>query len=383
MIDASTFIPFGWNELGIKLRSTWRISPRSAIESALVRVALASLNQAFWAADDVLGTSWRQAEFNGPLFIIGHQRSGTTTLHRLIEEDRSAVRSLTLREMLLPAMAAQRGWSWARRVDTALNSPLHQALERGQQRWFGPLDHLHRMRLDEVEEDEIVLWNIYASAMCANDSPQSVLDPALDHLRRPELWPKPRRKRVFEYYRACLQKKAYAQPTPTGEAPWMVSKNPAFCQKIPLLREVFPDARFLYLIREPKQAIASRLSLIRAIWRHRFPGTEPMTPDQASVIVDDSIASYTLAQRDLAQVPEEKKLLIRFTDLIEDSGRVVTAARRHFGLPAYADEKLDHLSRERKDANATPHPCTLEEFGISSKEIDHRLRFVLKAHGFG
>jgi hypothetical protein len=382
VIDASTVIPFGWKELGIKLRGTWRISPKTAIESGLVRVALASLNQLSWAADDFLGMPWRNAEFEGPVFIIGHQRSGTTTLHRLIAEDHMAVRSLTLRDMLLPAISAQQGWSMARRVDKALSNPLHHALEKGQNRWFGPLDHLHRMRFNEVEEDEIVLWNVYASAMCANDSPHSVIDPALDHLRRPELWTKRRRERVLYYYRDCLQKKAYSKPTPTGQAPWMVCKNPAFCQKIPLLREVFSGARFIYLIRDPREAIASRLSLIRAIWRHRFPNEELMNPERASVIVDDSIANYTFAERDLALVPPDRKLLIRFTDLIEDPGRIVRMVRGHFVLPSSGDVKPEPVFRERKDAKSNSHTYNLEEFGICPQAIENRLRFVLDAHGF-
>ena len=159
-----TWIPFWWSawikKTIVLLQS--RMNPVSVIVLAVSRVFLVFLLQFFWLLDEIFMPSWRHTRIRGPIFIIGHQRSGTTVLHRLLISNES-VTGLTLQEMILPAGTIQyligRIASWDRRHGNRI-SRLFDSIEN---RAFSQLDSLHRMRLNEIEEDEFVMWAIYSS----------------------------------------------------------------------------------------------------------------------------------------------------------------------------------------------------------------------------
>ncbi len=380
-------LPFDWRAFIHKHRILYRDhGGLSAVAGPMFfRLALYAFGQAGWLLDDMLHPTWRQVKLRGPLFILGHQRSGTTFLHRLLSEDRTHARSLLFHEMLLPSSSMQNGIRHLAKMDQWAGGRLATGLADWQEKKLGPMDNIHRIRFDEVEEDEFVLWTIYASAMCINDSPISTADSRLDDLRYFERWSTERQMRALGYYRACLLKKIHREPTYAGAAPpWGLSKNPAFTQKIPALVKVFPDAKLILLVRNPLSAIPSRLSLIREIWRNRFPGFDQMTKDQVDTIVEDSCRTYLYAQRDLPKIPDSQKLVVPYDELTKDPKRVVQKIYSHFGL----DDSDQHLQKalaglsQRKKEKKSKHQYSLEEFFLDEKDLRKRLAPVFDEYDF-
>ena len=377
-------MPFDWSALVSKylLLLQRERAPAAVAGQLAFRLALYGAGQTSWLLDEVAARGWRQTEMRGPLFILGHQRSGTTLLQRLLVQDQPHTCALTLHEMLLPAISWQRGIS---RI-ASLGTPLNAGFANLQERLFGPMDKIHRIRFDEVEEDEFALWTIFASAMCVNDAPSSTEYRELDRLRQFHGWPVHRQAKALQWYRACLQKKLFREAGADGApARWVVSKNPAFTHKVPELLRVFPDARFVYLVRDPRETIPSRLSLIREIWRQRFSGFHQMSPAQVEVILDDSLRTYRAAEQDLAQLPGARCLTVRYTDLVADPRGVAEQVFAHFGLPepgpglAAAVERLaNHKGRGR----TSKHQYSLGEFGLSQGQIRRALATVFQRHGY-
>ena len=159
-------------------------------------------------------------------------------------------------------------------------------------------------------------------------------------------------------------------------APWIVSKNPAFCQRIPVLLATFPEARFVHLVRDPREAIPSRLHLVRAIWRHRLPWFRDPTEAQIAAIVDDSVASYLLAHRDLSPVPRERKIVVRFEELMDDPNRTADSVRWQFGLERRAADRDPARGARKRNPRHV-----LAEFGLDDATIEGRLRDVFEEHG--
>jgi len=95
--------------------------------------------------------------------MISRARRRRRTPVRLLARDRARFRALSLHEMILPAVTAQRAIRWAARLDARTGGRLARRIERARERVLGPLDDLHRLRLGEIEEDEFVLWAIFAS----------------------------------------------------------------------------------------------------------------------------------------------------------------------------------------------------------------------------
>ncbi len=380
-------VPFDWGSFLHKTKILFRDhGGLKAVAGPLAgRTALFLVGQAAWALDERRSPDWREASLRGPLFILGHQRSGTTFLHRLLSRDRDHARALHLHEMLLPASSLQVALRRVAEWDRRTNGRLQKRFQQLQEWLFGALDPIHRVRFDEVEEDEFVLWTIFSSAMCVNDAPISTANEKLDGLRNFDQWSHDRKVKTLGWYRACLLKKVHREPCLTDRGPaWVVSKNPAFTQKIPELLRTFPDAMLIYLIRNPLEAIPSRLSLIRAIWNHRFKGVDRMTPEQAEVIVEDSLRTYLYAERDLPGLPPERVLTVRYEELLQDPGKVVKTIYRHFQLPGpdgALGRELEKLEGRGK-GHVSQHAYSLPEFHIDEHLLAEKLAPVLDRYAF-
>ena len=379
-------MPFDWRAFADKHRIAFReLGGIGAVAGpAAFRLALFAASQIGWLLDDIVDPRWRETEMRGPLFILGHQRSGTTFLHRLLAGDETHARSLLFHEMILPASSVQNALARLAAWDRGRGGRLTDWFQSKQNEKFGPLDNIHRLRFDEVEEDEFVLWAIYASAMCVNDSPISTANENLDFLRHYESWPERQKIRALNWYKACVLKKVHRETKVAGQAVWGVSKNPAFSQKAPDLLKVFPDARMLYLLRNPMETIPSRLSLIRAIWRHRFPGFQDMTPQQVKTIVADSIRTYLYAERDLAALPDAGKLVIRYEDLTADPRKTVLSIYRHFKLPGPDESLAARLNelKKRRRRHESKHRSSLAEFHLTENGLREQLKTVFQHHEF-
>lgn len=380
-------IPFSWRFFLQKQAALWldlKDGP-SAVKQAALHLSLLGVNQVGWLADGIVAKGWENTRLCGPLFILGHQRSGTTFLHRLLSADEQHARALKFHEMLLPSTFIQQRIQDVARLDRRLGSGLAAWFQLWQKETFGPLDHIHRLRFDEIEEDEFVLWTAFQSAMCANDSPLAAVSQRLDRLRQFDAWSTQSQHAAMAWYRACVLKKVHRSPRPAdGHPPWPVSKNPAFSQKIPLLSEVFPDARFILLVRNPLETIPSRLSLIEAIWQARFPWFESMTPQQARVILDDSLATYLKAESGLDSVPEDRKTVIKYTDFIADPTLAIRQIYKHFSLPGpdlRLTARLEQL-QSASDSRKSLHSYELGAFGLGPDDIVQPLRDVFARYGF-
>ena len=378
-------VPFNWAAFARKYRLLLREEGdfRAVAGQMAFRLALLAAGQAGWAVDELAARGWRNARCLGPLFILGHQRSGTTFHHRLLAQDRTHARALALHEMLLPAASVQGALARLGAWDARRGGGLGRRLADAEQRLFGPLDDLHRLRFAEIEEDEFVLWGIFASAMCANDSPSSTERRDLDGLRSFHDWPPERQARALGWYRACLLKKLHREPPAGDEPAWVVSKNPAFTHKVPELLRVFPDARFIYHVRSPLETIPSRLSLIEAIWQRRFPGFAKMSPRQVEVIVADSLRTYLSAEEELPKLPEGRRLVVRYEDLTRDPRGTVESVYRRFGLPGPDADLAAALARlARREPHESKHRYDLAEFGLTEDYLRAKLKVVFDRYGF-
>ena len=107
-------LPFDWGAFARKHKILYHDHGglKATAGPMAFRLGLFALGQLGWALDEALMPGWRNANMRGPLFILGHQRSGTTFLHRLLDRDLTHARSLRFHEMLLPASTIQRAIAW-------------------------------------------------------------------------------------------------------------------------------------------------------------------------------------------------------------------------------------------------------------------------------
>lgn len=322
------------------------VAARASIDGAqgvgegLFRLALAGLSAWGWAQDEPAPPP------RDPVLVIGHQRSGTTWLHRLLASHPDAS-ALPLHALILPSD----------RWQSLLDRPRPAWLERVQDRRLAALDAIHRIRLHEAEEDEFALWPLFRSPTCAWDRP----------------WPAGKAPRFEHDDRALGFYTQVVARASRRSGRRHVGKNPHFTHLTAELRRHLPGLRFVLCVRHPEEAIPSRLSLIRAIWRLRVPGFEELAPHQVELIYQSSLRSYRGGLR--------ADLVVRYDDLVRDPVgelRRVEAALGFAPRPAVDLEERVQASR----SGAGVHRYALSDFGLTAARLRADLADVYLAWGF-
>ena len=123
---------------------------------------------------------------------------------------------------------------------------------------------------------------------------------------------------------------------------WL-EKNPKHVLRVPFLRALFPKARFLHIIRDGRDVVASLLFRNRGTeWGHlKIPGWKKLLQTYP---VDNHIrcahqwrVAVHTARCDAAELPEDRYLEVRFEQLVKQPATVLETVLRHLGLEPHND----------------------------------------------
>lgn len=215
-----------------------------------------------------LGELWRtqpelpETPLAAPIIVIGHMRSGTTRIHKLLAAD--PAHSHTRYQDAFHPVPARFGMN---RVKSALDLAMLGALNP----W---LQSIHPMKPREVEEE--LAW----------------ISGALHHSIYESQWHIPTYSAFSEARDPAPVYREFARVLRTDAAIRAVAENPrvlkvpAFAEDLPALLEQFPDARLVIASRERDAVLRSAVSLcanqmavqsdacdlprIKALWEHKI-----------------------------------------------------------------------------------------------------------------
>jgi hypothetical protein len=303
----------------------WRVTARSVFRSANThgaltrkRVIFLLLFYTFWPAmaiftwacfllDDLFFPAYRKQPVEKPLFILGNFRSGSTFLHRLLTRDARTFTSLRTWDIfLMPSITQRRLCHGLARFDAWLGGPAMKMVKRFDARFFGRVP-IHKISLFEPEEDEMILMYAWSSFFVG------FLFPFLDELPPYQFFdsaiPRAERQCIMGFYRSCLQRHLYA----TGGR-YFLAKNPVFSAKIETLLELFPDARIVYLVRNPLDMLPSTLSWLSYAW-HVSSDPQEQYPYRDEVLALTKYW-YDHPLKVLDEKPSSHRVILSFEDLI-------------------------------------------------------------------
>jgi hypothetical protein len=242
-----------------------------------------------------------------PLFILGHFRTGTTYLHNLLVQDPQFAFLSTFQVSAPQCFLI---------VSRTLRPLFHRRLPRTRL-----MDNM-TMSLDLPQEEEIAL---------ARMSPHSVY----------HWWCFPRRMRFYfdryalfdglpeagveawkRNYLALLKRATYQ-----GGGRQLVLKNPANTSRIRLLLELFPEAKFVHIRRNPYTVYASTkhlyLKMLQAFALQRY---EEREVEDIVLYIYERMMRRFFEER--ALIPDSNFVEVRFEDLETDALRQL---RRIYG----------------------------------------------------
>ncbi len=181
-----------------------------------------------------------------PVFILGHWRTGTTLLHYLMSQD-AGFGSISLFQTLVPASFLS-----ARR---ALGPVMRHFVPAKR-----PMDNME-LALDLPQEEEYAICNLCGQSLYVGwYFPRRMRE--LFH--KTVLFDNTPPEAVEEWKRVYLGVLRKATLHAGGRP--LLLKNPANTARIPLLLEMFPDARFIHIHRDPYAVFRSTQRLHRSVY---------------------------------------------------------------------------------------------------------------------
>jgi hypothetical protein len=315
----------------------------------------------FWL-DDILFPSYKNQPINKPLFILGNLRSGSTFLHRLLSRDSETFTSLTTWDIYLtPSVTQKKLTQFVSRLDKKyLGRFLHRFLYAFDRATLGKIK-IHPISFFQPEEDENIHLHIWDGYFVTFLFPFMDEFPNYQHFDE-ALSPEHKR-RIMTFYKSMLQRHMYA----TGKK-YFVAKNPAFSSKIETLVEFFPDARIIYLVRNPLDMLPSTISWIN------YARRQSTDPEETWLYLDEIVDMtqhwYRHPLQYLDTHPSPRHLIMKYDDLIQRPEAVLRAFYEQFGYPdkpgldVIVDDAVKETLTFRSD-----HAYSYEEMGFTREQI--------------
>jgi hypothetical protein len=324
--------------------------------------------------DGVLLALRRRPALAEPVFLIGNPRSGTTIAHRVLALDTERFFCFKTWQILFPSLWQKYALTVLGWCDRCLGRPGERLIRWRESRLFDEFNRLHQVGLFLPEEDDKLMVHILAATDLAVFFPYGGFE---CWARLDEQVPRAQQDAVFRFYRGCVLRQACF----AGADRALLSKNPFFSGKVDALQRHFPDARFVYLVRNPLDVVGSTISMARAMIRLSL-GIEPAADlDETVYDLVKYFYRYPLAR--LRQLPPERWTIIRYDDLIREPKAAFVNLYRHFGwtMSPQFETRLDQQVAEMRQ-HKSRHSYSLDTTSITPERIVAELREVFEEFGF-
>ncbi|MFC1547938.1 sulfotransferase [Candidatus Neomarinimicrobiota bacterium] len=279
-----------------------------------------------------------------PIFIMGHWRSGTTHLHNILNKDPRLATPNTYQVMFPHTFLT---------TEDTMTVKLASAIPNKR-----PQDNVP-LGWDTPQEDEIAMcmYTPYSTALSFS-FPQRALtyDRYMSFREVPEVeledW-----KRSYKYF---AQKLTFKYQCP------VVLKSPLHTCRIKVLLDLFPNARFIHIVRNPYRVFVSSVYLLEALQRSYFLLQRPNNIPFSDRVLDTYQLMHEVYFEEVGMIPEGQFHFLRHEDLVKDTMGEMRKLYETLSLPDFVEfepalqEYVESLAGYRKNVYAPMDP-TLKE----------------------
>lgn len=272
-----------------------------------------------WYLDDLLFPEYQATEIKEPLFLLGQPRSGTTMFESLLSEDVDRHCSMLLYEMRYPYLTIQYAVDLISNLDKRIlggkgyrfladNGFLSCLPEKGERK------EMRRLRWDLPDEDDLVFFfHTFCHFLFLAFYPCEEM--VRYHHRFSDL-PQNSRMRYMHLHRKAIQKVMYRRGRGKRYlAKWVAGWN----GQLDMAKEVYPDAKYVVIVREPKESLRSWLKL-QGLLAHQFSGNNIMKnhPNVREETIKENIRWFHREIEFCRSTSREDLLVLRYTDIVKD-----------------------------------------------------------------
>jgi hypothetical protein len=348
---------FAW--LRLLVRNRFAVHPRHAYIAlvitfvSLVHTALRLLQDG-WLA----GRADRARPRLGPVFIVGHWRTGTTLLHELLILDPrhtfpNTYQCLAPHHFLLTESLFTRLFRWI--------LPSRRPMDNMAAGW------------DRPQEDEFALCMLgqpspYLTIAFPNHPPQD--QEAFDLVGLPP-------RALASWKRAFLR---FLGRLTLKDPRRLILKSPTHSCRIPVLLELFPDARFVHIVRDPYAVFPSTVNL----WKSLYETHGLQVPTFAGLeeyVYSTFTHLYDRLDEGKKQIPSGQYYEMRYEELIADPVGEMRRAYDRLGLGDFepARPPVERYLKEQEGYQTNrykPLPPAVEA------EVTRRWGDVIRRYGY-
>jgi len=308
---------------------------------------------------------WRQP-VREPVFIIGHARSGSTLLHRLLAADGDSFSYFLYWETFFPSLLQKRvirALGWADRH--LLGGPIKRRLEAWDEKTFGRFRHIHNMSLWNSEEDQFVMRAAFVTQQWALEVP--MLD-RID-LFHVDTMPQRKRRRWLRHYRECIKRQLLLND---GDRIHL-SKNPLLSGWCQALIDTFPDARIAVVMRDPAQCIPSVLKLMESSWHGKGWRREDYEASLRA-LTDISFETFRHPREVLERNPDTRQVVVDYRRLTSHPRETVLQVYQAFGMSVSSAFDAYLVAREAQERrHSTSFEYSIDDYAVTRKRIEAEL----------
>ena len=326
------------------------------------------INRIFLFLDYILVPEFEKAKVKEPVFIMGVNRSGTTFFHKLISKSNQFSTSKTW-DLIIPSLSLRK-----------FLSILSYALRYFKIDQIEKKNKGHQVKLDNVEEDEMLLFIHKLDSLWVSNHliPWLKFDPSskqfIKHVYRDNSKNENRNIRSMLFCKDFFQRQAFLNKN----RPHLSKSNP-FIFKIDSILRVFPDAKFVFLVRDPLDTIPSYFSLQENV---KFGNL--LSDKEMKLLRKESYAEIIEWYKETEKVKSKlyKKQFITFTypQITNDLENSIKSFYKFIGkkmTKKFEKEVSDFASKRyvKKHQNKN-----IEDYGFTKKQILNDFDFVYKEY---
>ena len=307
----------------------------------------------------------RSTRVETPVIVTGHARSGTTLMVKLLSRDPRYAWVMTY-EMILPSITQKRLVRWAATFDREyLGGFFETRVTAWEDRMFAKGREMHPMGLTLPEEDAFMLAATFLHAQIGLFFPYQR---EIDRLFYFDQRTPRQRERVMKFYERCIRRHLYLHGGNDAGVVFL-SKNPVMTGSLVSLRETFPDAKFVLMMRNPYETIPSLLKMMVRNWR--ILGYQREEIEEAlQMLAKQCLYYYQYPFEALDDLPPDRCAFIRYEQLVEHPAKTIEALYAQLDMPLSDHFEAELRAEEqRSKRHRREHIYSLEEFGLTREEI--------------
>lgn len=266
-----------------------------------------------------------------PVFILGHWRSGTTHLHNLLCEDENAA-YVTTYQSVFPDQSLSAGSKFLFKNIMKMIMPLKRAGDNV------------KLSIDYPQEEEFTLGARNPASFYYYWYFPELIKEFYDEYLTFETSDAQVRQTFIDDYKRVINKAILY----TGKKRFF-SKNPVNTSRIPMLLEMYPDAKFIHICRNPVDVILST----RHFFSHMMPGLSLHKVNYDRVNED----IYTIYKKMMKQyfetralIPEKNLIEVKYEDLMANTIDELKKIYDQFGFDGFgqAAPLIDRYAESKK-----------------------------------